>query len=108
MSSAMIRSFTRTPFRNAIQLRRGGGGHEGYNLPTGYIFGEKPLAAGSKRVKDDWENMFLYGFLGSMAFGTVLVYYKPDTNIQTWAMTEAKARLQARGESLEYKPESKQ
>ncbi|KAF9170738.1 hypothetical protein BGX21_001612 [Mortierella sp. AD011] len=102
MSSPIIRSFTRTPFRAAAQLRRGGG-HEGYNLPTGYLFGEKPLAPGAKRVKGDWENMFLYGFGGSMVFGTALVYYKPDTNVQTWAYKEAKARMEARGEPVEYK-----
>ncbi|KAF8932004.1 Ndufb11, NADH dehydrogenase 1 beta subcomplex subunit [Dissophora ornata] len=107
MSSAMIRSFARTPFRRAVQLRRGGGHAEGYNQPTGYLFGEKPLPAGTKRVKEDWENIFMYGLMGSMVFGTALVYYKPDTNIQTWAMKEAKARMEAKGEVVEYKPESK-
>jgi hypothetical protein len=40
--SAIARTFTRTPFRRAIQIRRGGH-HEGYNQPTGYLFGEKVL-----------------------------------------------------------------
>ncbi|KAF9431868.1 hypothetical protein BGZ76_011589 [Entomortierella beljakovae] len=101
--SAIIRSFTRTPLRSAVQLRRGGGGHEGYNLPTGYLFGEKPLPAGTKRVKEDWENLWMYGFGGCMVFGTIAVYYKPDTNIQTWASKEAKARLEASGQTIEYK-----
>lgn len=40
--SAITRSFTRSAFRNpSIQLRRGGGHAEGYNQPTGYLFGEK-------------------------------------------------------------------
>lgn len=57
----------------------------------------------------------------------VLMYYKPDTrcvhlmdvyatsisdcdiltivcSIQTWALKEAKARMEARGENVEYKP----
>jgi hypothetical protein len=38
-----------------------------------------------------------------MAVGTALVYYKPDTNLQTWAYREAKARMAARGETVEYK-----
>ncbi|KAG0369214.1 ESSS subunit of NADH:ubiquinone oxidoreductase-domain-containing protein [Gamsiella multidivaricata] len=103
MSSAIIRSFTRTPFRRAVQLRRGGGHAEGYNQPTGYLFGEKPLPPGAKRVKEDWEGIFLYGFMGSMAAGAALIYYKPDTNMQNWAMKEAKARMEARGETVEYK-----
>ncbi|GJJ69867.1 hypothetical protein EMPS_02216 [Entomortierella parvispora] len=102
-SSVMIRSFARTPLRNAaLQLRRGGHA-EGYNQPTGYLFGEKPLPAGTKRVKEDWENLFFYGFFGAMAVGGVLVYYKPDTNLHTWAYREAKARMEARGEPVEYK-----
>ncbi|KAK3811979.1 MAG: Ndufb11, NADH dehydrogenase 1 beta subcomplex subunit [Benniella sp.] len=108
MSSTIVRSFTRTPFRKAVQLRRGGGGHEGYNLPTGYLFGEKPLAPGAKRVKEDWEGMYIWGFMGSMAVGTAFLYYKPDTNVHTWAYREAKARLEARGENVEYQPEDKQ
>ncbi|KAF9910747.1 hypothetical protein BX616_010791 [Lobosporangium transversale] len=102
MSSTLIRSFTRAPLRSVAQLRRGGG-HEGYNLPTGYLFNEKPLPLGTKRVKEDWENLYFYGFMGSMVLGTVLVYYKPDTKLQTWAMKEAKDRLQARGEDVTYK-----
>ncbi|KAF9576327.1 hypothetical protein EC968_009301 [Mortierella alpina] len=102
MSSVIIRSLTRTPFRRAVQLRRGGHG-EGYNQPTGYLFGEKPLAPGTKRVKEDWENLFVFGFGGAMVLGTVLMYYKPDTNVHTWAYREAKARMAARGETVEYK-----
>ncbi|KAF9386055.1 hypothetical protein CPC16_007730 [Podila verticillata] len=101
--SAIARSFTRSAFRNpSIQLRRGGHA-EGYNQPTGYLFGEKPLPAGTKRVKEDWEPMFFYGFMGSMVFGTAVIYYKPDTNVHTWAYREAKARMEARGEPVEYK-----
>jgi len=32
-----------------------------------------------------------------------VVYYKPDTNVHTWAYREAKARMEARGETVEYK-----
>ncbi|KAG0089564.1 hypothetical protein BGZ93_006632 [Podila epicladia] len=101
--SMIVRSFTRTPFRKTVQLARGGGHAEGYNQPTGYLFGEKPLPAGTKRVKEDWEPWFFYGFMGSMVFGTVVIYYKPDTNVHTWAYREAKARMEAGGEPVEYK-----
>ncbi|KAF9337735.1 hypothetical protein BG006_003094 [Podila minutissima] len=101
--SMFARSFTRTPFRKTVQLLRGSGHAEGYNQPTGYLFGEKPLPAGAKRVKEDWESLFFYGFMGSMVLGTAVIYYKPDTNVHTWAYREAKARMEARGESVEYK-----
>jgi len=41
---------------------------------------------------------------GGMGLAAVLLYYKPDTSIQTWALKEAKARMEARGENTEYKP----
>jgi len=41
---------------------------------------------------------------GAMATAGVLHYYKPDTTIQTWALAEAKARMEARGEDYKYKP----
>jgi len=48
----MIRSFARTPLRTAaMQLRRGGGHAEGYNQPTGYLFGEKVPYHGASRKK---------------------------------------------------------
>jgi hypothetical protein len=41
---------------------------------------------------------------GTMGVAGVLLYYKPDTSIQTWALGEARQRMEARGESVEYKP----
>lgn len=35
---------------------------------------------GQKRGKEDWENIYYYGFGGSMLLGAVLIYYKPDTS----------------------------
>jgi len=55
-------------------------------------------------VKEDWENIWYIGMFGSMGLATVLLYYKPDTSIQTWALKEAKERMEARGEKVEYKP----
>lgn len=61
------------------------------------------------------------GMYGSLGVGAVLYYYKPDTtcvaslhtqlyrdidmlpnSIQTWAMKEARARMEARGEKTDY------
>ncbi|KAG1833878.1 ESSS subunit of NADH:ubiquinone oxidoreductase-domain-containing protein [Suillus variegatus] len=65
-----------------------------FNEPSGLLFGEKPPAPGQKRVKEEWENIWY------------LLYYKPDTSIQTWALREAKERMEARGEKYKYEPSS--
>ncbi|GJE87584.1 ESSS subunit of NADH:ubiquinone oxidoreductase [Phanerochaete sordida] len=73
-----------------------------YNEPSGFLFGEKPLPPGQKRKKEDWENMWYAGMYGTFALAAVLLYYKPDTSVQAWAIQEAKARMEARGEKTEY------
>ncbi|KAF9069109.1 ESSS subunit of NADH:ubiquinone oxidoreductase-domain-containing protein [Rhodocollybia butyracea] len=77
-----------------------------FNEPSGWLFGEKPPAPGQKREKEDWENIWYFGMFGSMAFAAVMLYYKPDNSIETWALREAKARMEARGEKYKYEPES--
>ncbi|GAB1518821.1 hypothetical protein RhiTH_001886 [Rhizoctonia solani] len=64
----------------------------------------KPPPPGQRRKKEDWEFLWYAGMFGGMIFGGVLLYYKPDTSIQTWALREAKERMEARGEKIEYKP----
>jgi len=77
-----------------------------YNEPSGWLFGEKPPPSGQKRVKEDWENLWYIGMFGTMAFASVMLYYKPDTSVQTWALKEAKERMEARGEKYQYEPQS--
>ncbi|KAG2118451.1 ESSS subunit of NADH:ubiquinone oxidoreductase [Suillus clintonianus] len=77
-----------------------------FNEPSGWLFGEKPPAPGQSRVKEEWENIWYVGMFGSMAMAAVLLYYKPDTSIQTWALREAKERMEARGEKYKYEPSS--
>ncbi|KAJ7487676.1 ESSS subunit of NADH:ubiquinone oxidoreductase-domain-containing protein [Mycena galericulata] len=77
-----------------------------YNEPTGLLFGEKPPPPGHRRIKQPWENLWYYGMYGSMLVGGVLLYFKPDTSIQTWALKEAKQRMEARGEKYKYEPSS--
>ncbi|CAE6423635.1 hypothetical protein BN14_01385 [Rhizoctonia solani AG-1 IB] len=86
------------------EIRRNASGGVHYNQPTGYLFGEKPPPPGQRRKKEDWEFLWYAGMFGGMVFGGVLLYYKPDTSIQTWALREAKERMEARGEKVEYKP----
>jgi len=75
-----------------------------FNEPTGMLFGEKPPPPGFRRIKQPWENIWYYGMYGTMLIGGVLLYFKPDTSIQTWALKEAKERMEARGEKYKYEP----
>lgn len=68
-------------------------GHH-YDAPNGWLFG---VAPGEKPKKEGWENIFYWGFFGSMAVAVVGWAYKPDTSIQTWALEEARRRLEKEG-----------
>lgn len=48
-----------------------------YDPPTGYLFGVKP---GQKYVKEGWENIWYYGFIGSLLAAGVAYIFKPDTS----------------------------
>jgi hypothetical protein len=62
---------------SSTPARKGGDAHgDPYDPPTGWLFGVKP---GEKAEKEGWENVFYYGFFGSMAFGVVGYWFKPDT-----------------------------
>lgn len=65
-----------------------------YDPPTGYLFGVKP---GQKYEKEGWENIFYFGFIGSLIATGIAYVFKPDTSIQTWALEEARRRLEAEG-----------
>jgi len=105
-SISMLSSSSLRAVRVAAPLRRYASSHGApqYNEPSGWLFGEKPLPPGQKRVKEDWENIWYIGMFGTMAFAAVMLFYKPDTSIQTWALEEAKARMEARGEKYKYEP----
>ncbi|CAA9964933.1 NADH ubiquinone oxidoreductase 11.6kD protein [Pyrenophora teres f. maculata] len=65
-----------------------------YDPPTGWLFGVKP---GEQYEKEGWEGAMFWGFGGACAFGVVAYAFKPDTSIQTWALEEARRRLEAEG-----------
>lgn len=48
-----------------------------YDPPTGWLFGIKP---GQKYVKEGWENIWYYGFIGSFLVAGVAYVFKPDTS----------------------------
>jgi len=88
--------------KGVASIRFASHGAPHYNEPSGYVFGEKPPAPGQKRLKEDWENIWYFGMFGSIGLAALLLYYKPDTSIQGWALKEAKARMGARGEKVHY------
>ncbi|KAL2266135.1 hypothetical protein VTJ83DRAFT_5487 [Remersonia thermophila] len=74
--------------------RRAGGGGMHYDPPSGWLWGVRP---GEKYQNEGWENLFIYGFWGSLVVFAVAYAWKPDTSIQTWALEEARRRLEAEG-----------
>ncbi|KAH4036070.1 hypothetical protein HBI73_101340 [Parastagonospora nodorum] len=76
-----------------VPARRSGHGSS-YDPPGGWLFGVKP---GEKYEKEGWEGPIYWGLCGSMVFGVVAYMFKPDTSIQTWALEEARRRLEAEG-----------
>ena len=34
---------------------------------------------GAKRQREDWELLWIYGMGGAILFGSVIMYFKPDT-----------------------------
>ncbi|CAD6980099.1 unnamed protein product [Tilletia controversa] len=82
------------PVSAAAITRRYASGGSSYNQPTGHLFGEKPAPKGQKRQKEDWEDIWMYGMFGGMAFALVVLMYRPDTTY----------RLAESGEIWQYKP----
>ncbi|EEP80960.1 conserved hypothetical protein [Uncinocarpus reesii 1704] len=82
----------RQPFSTRAPLS---GAHEPhYDPPTGWLWGVKP---GQKYVKEGWEGLWTYGFVGSLVVAGIAYAFKPDTSIQTWALEEARRRLEKEG-----------
>jgi len=63
--------------------------------PGGWLWGEAPGAP--KKPREGWELPMYWMFCGSFAVATVAYVFKPDTSIQTWALEEARRRLEKEG-----------
>ncbi|KAI2633014.1 ESSS subunit of NADH:ubiquinone oxidoreductase [Hypomontagnella submonticulosa] len=87
-TTSTVRSFSATSRAPASH------GPPQYDPPTGWLFGVKP---GEKYQKEGWETPFFYGFCGSIVLAAIAYGFKPDTSIQTWALEEARRRLEAEG-----------
>ncbi|KAG6016372.1 hypothetical protein E4U54_001619 [Claviceps lovelessii] len=89
----------RQPFTKrclAVSTRRQGGGHGNesqFEPPTGWLWGVKP---GEKPEPEGWE-WPMYIFCGSLVAAGVALAFKPDTSVSTWALEEARRRLEAEG-----------
>ncbi|PNS19015.1 hypothetical protein CAC42_6110 [Sphaceloma murrayae] len=99
--SAVPLATARAPLRTALRplstsqpLRSASSHEDHYDPPGGWLWGQDPS---KPHQKEEWENAYVYGFFGAMAFLVVGYCYKPDTSIQTWALEEARRRLEAEG-----------
>ncbi|EFZ02519.1 uncharacterized protein G6M90_00g037450 [Metarhizium brunneum] len=79
----------------SVTSRRQGGGHgeSQFEPPTGWLWGIKP---GEKPEPEGWE-WPMYIFCGSLLAAGVALAFKPDTSVSTWALEEARRRLEAEG-----------
>lgn len=106
--AASTRHLSVTPLRRSDDSH---GSH--YDAPSGWLWGVPP---GQKAEKEGWEGIWTYGFYGTIALGVIAYAFKPDSrfvllhhtgsaidltnilhSIETWALEEAKRRLQAEG-----------
>ncbi|KAH6617950.1 ESSS subunit of NADH:ubiquinone oxidoreductase-domain-containing protein [Chaetomium sp. MPI-SDFR-AT-0129] len=107
-SAAATRSATTTTASASSRFfsttqRRAGGGMQ-YDPPTGWLWGVRP---GEKYQNEGWENIFYFGFCGSLGVFAIAYAFKPDTSIQTWALEEARRRLEVEGILEDPHPENK-
>ncbi|RMD43903.1 hypothetical protein DV735_g1242, partial [Chaetothyriales sp. CBS 134920] len=70
--------------------------HEGdhYDPPGGWLWGVRP---GEKYEKEGWERIFTWFYIVPIVVGTIVYVNKEDTTIQTWALEEARRRLDKDG-----------
>ncbi|KAK3402241.1 NADH:ubiquinone oxidoreductase 11.6kD subunit [Sordaria brevicollis] len=91
-TGALASVASKRAFSTTRTVRGGGAPH--YDPPSGWLFGVRP---GEKYEREGWEIPFFYGMCGSFAVASVAYAFKPDTSIQTWALEEARRRLEAEG-----------
>lgn len=70
--SPAARAFSSAPARRAGDSDHG----SHYDPPNGWLWGVPP---GERPAKEGWENIWYYGFYGSLGLAVVAYAYKPDT-----------------------------
>ncbi|KAH0842625.1 NADH:ubiquinone oxidoreductase [Fonsecaea pedrosoi] len=69
-------------------------GHDDhFDAPAGWLWGQRP---GEKYEKEGWEG-FAWVFVASWVVAVAAYTMKEDTSIQTWALEEARRRLEKEG-----------
>jgi len=86
-----MRAFSRTPQRSGGDSH---GAESKYDPPTGWLWGIKP---GQKVEREGWEMPFYIFYCGPFILAGIAMFFKPDTTIQTWALEEARRRLEKEG-----------
>lgn len=78
MSATLIRPTVRVAraVRSTVQRRHGSHGPT-YDQPGGWYLNTPP---GTKPVKEGWEGIMYYGFVGSLVAAGIAYAYKPDTS----------------------------
>jgi len=86
----------------AVRARGGAGPPGGFFGPgtqertAGYLFGETPLPAGVKRVREDWEYVYTPTMIIAAGICIFGLSSKPNTNLADWAVEEGHRRLEAK------------
>ncbi|KAI9727527.1 MAG: hypothetical protein M1828_006469 [Chrysothrix sp. TS-e1954] len=94
LSNRSTPSITVRPLTSSAP-RRSGDSHESHlESPGQWLWGVPP---GTKYEKEGWETVTYWGLCGTLGLSVVAYAFKPDTSIETWALEEAKRRLQAEG-----------
>jgi hypothetical protein len=71
------RAVAARPFSNTTTRKADNAHEDHYDPPSGWLFGVKP---GEKPPQEGWENIWVYGFFGSLFLGVVGYAFKPDTS----------------------------
>jgi len=64
-----------------------------FDAPSGWLWGIRP---GEKYEKEGWEGL-AWVFVGAWVVAVAAYTMKEDTSIQTWALEEARRRLEKEG-----------
>jgi hypothetical protein len=81
-------------FTTSLRTRSDDSHGSHYDPPSGWLWGIEP---GKKYEKEGWEGITYWGLCGGLVLAAIGYGFKPDTSIQTWALEEARRRLETEG-----------
>ena len=85
---------TRSSLARSVRLFGSGGGGAPEPPPEehGLLFGEKRLAPGEKRKKEDWEQIYVWGMGIAFVLMVVGFWTRPHSKPSAWARDEMLSR----------------